>query len=100
MDRAVPRRGRVPDPMGRFIYLSGGPEHASGGTRGRPWRDPDDAAPQFREEVEAIFGLPPDAHSFAILPIGYPSGRFGPVGRKPLDEVAYQDRWGRAYSGR
>lgn len=53
----------------------------------------------FEKEVEAILGLPPDAHSYAILPIGYPSGRFGPVGRKPLDEVVYEDRWGRACSG-
>src|SRR3954454_18209520 len=31
----------------------------------------------FEKEVEAILGLPPDAHTYAILPIGYPLGRFG-----------------------
>jgi nitroreductase len=53
----------------------------------------------FEKEVEAILGLPPDAHSYAILPIGYPMGRFGPIGRKPLGEVVYEDRWGQAYGG-
>ncbi len=53
----------------------------------------------FEKEVEALLGLPPDAHSYAILPIGYPLGRFGPVGRKPLGEVVYLDRWGRPSPG-
>jgi hypothetical protein len=33
----------------------------------------------------------------ALLPIGYPMGRFGPVRRVPLADVVYDDRWGRAY---
>jgi nitroreductase len=52
----------------------------------------------FEREVEAILGLPSTAHTYAILPIGYPLGRFGPVGRKPLEEVVYGDRWGEPYS--
>ncbi len=52
----------------------------------------------FEQEVEAALGLPPDVHSYALLPIGYPMGRFGPVQRVPLSEVAYGDRWGRPYS--
>jgi nitroreductase len=51
----------------------------------------------FEKEVDAILGLPSDAHTYALLPIGYPLGRFGPVGRKPLDEVVYADRWGQPY---
>jgi nitroreductase len=49
-------------------------------------------------ETEAALGLPPDWHSYALLPIGYPVGRFGPVRRVPLEEVVYADRWGEAYS--
>lgn len=48
----------------------------------------------FGAEVEDILGLPPGVHSYAILPIGYPMGRFGPVRRRPLAEVVYFDRWG------
>ena len=52
----------------------------------------------FEKEVEALLGLPQDAHSYAILPIGYPLGRFGPVGRKPLGDVVYRDRWGQPFA--
>src|SRR5262249_55908844 len=36
---------------------------------------------QFDTEAEAALGLPPNVHSYALLPIGYPMGRFGPVRR-------------------
>jgi nitroreductase len=52
----------------------------------------------FEKEVEAALGLPPDVHSFALLPIGYPMGRFGPVRRISLAEVIYEDRWGQPLS--
>jgi nitroreductase len=51
----------------------------------------------FEKEAEAAMGLPDNVHSYAILPIGYPMGKFGPVRRAPLDSVVYQDRWGQAY---
>ena len=28
----------------------------------------------FEKEMEAEFGLPPNVHSYALLPIGYPDG--------------------------
>ena len=34
---------------------------------------------------------------YALLPIGYPLGRFGPVGRKPLEDAVYRDRWGEPF---
>ena len=52
----------------------------------------------FEKEVESALGLPADVHSYALLPIGYPIGRFGPVRRVPLAEVVYRDRWGQPYS--
>ena len=51
----------------------------------------------FGKEVDAILGLPADVHSYAILPIGWPMGKFGPLGRGPLSDVVYQDKWGQAY---
>lgn len=47
--------------------------------------------------VDAIFGLPEGVASFAILPIGYPMGKFGPVGRAPLEAFVHLDRWGQRY---
>ena len=52
---------------------------------------------RHEKEVEEILGLPPGVHSYAILPIGYPMGNFGPVRRGPLADVVFQDRWGEAY---
>ena len=51
----------------------------------------------YERETEAALGLPPGVHSYAILPIGYPLGRFGPVGRGPFWGIVYQDRWGQPY---
>ena len=49
---------------------------------------------QFEKEAEAARGLPPGVHSYALLPIGYPTGRFEPVRRVALSDVVYEDRWG------
>lgn len=49
------------------------------------------------KEAEAALGLPPGVHSYAILPIGYPMGTFGPVGRGPLADIVFQDKWGTPY---
>ena len=35
----------------------------------------------------------------AILPIGWPMGRFGPLGRGPLKDVVFQNQWGKPYPG-
>jgi nitroreductase len=51
----------------------------------------------FEKEAEAALGLPPNVHSYALLPIGYPMGRFGLVRRVPLADVIYGDRWGQPY---
>ena len=52
---------------------------------------------RHEKEVEEIMGLPPGVHSYAILPIGYPMGNFGPVRRGSLSDVVYLDKWGEKY---
>ena len=54
---------------------------------------------QYAQEVDAAMGIPDGFHSYAILPIGYPMGRFGSVARGPLSDVVYLDRWGNTYPG-
>jgi nitroreductase len=51
----------------------------------------------FQKEVDKALGLPEGVHSYAILPIGWPMGKFGPVKRAPLGDVVYQERWGQPY---
>ena len=53
----------------------------------------------FEKETEKALGLPDGVHSYAILPIGYPMGKFGPVKRGPLKNIVFQDRWGTPYEG-
>ncbi len=50
----------------------------------------------YQTECDAIFGLPTGVHSFAILPIGYPVGHFGPTRRGSLAGVVHGSRWGEA----
>jgi nitroreductase len=45
------------------------------------------------EEIKAILGIPDHVNTFALVPLGYPEDRFGPVRRQPVDEVTYLDRW-------
>ena len=51
----------------------------------------------FGADVDKILGLPDGVMSFAILPIGYPEGNFGPVGRGPIEDIVYKDQWGLGY---
>lgn len=51
----------------------------------------------YGKKVDAIFGLPENVMSFAILPLGYPEGRFGPVSRAPLATFAHAESWGRPF---
>ena len=52
----------------------------------------------FEKEAEAALGLPEGVHSYAIIPVGFPLGRFGPVRRAPLENVVYADKWGQAFA--
>ena len=51
----------------------------------------------YAKEAEAALGLPEGVHSYAILPIGWPMGKFGPVGRTNLEDVVFSERWGQPY---
>jgi nitroreductase len=52
---------------------------------------------QFEKETEAALGLPPGVHSYAILPVGYPMGKFGPTGRGKMSEFVYGDKYGEVW---
>lgn len=44
-------------------------------------------------EVDKILRLPEDAATFALIPIGYPMGKFGPTKRVSVSEVIGWDGW-------
>ena len=51
----------------------------------------------YEKEADQALGLPEGVRSWAILPIGWPLGKFGPIKRAPLADVVYQDKWGQPY---
>lgn len=52
----------------------------------------------YEKEVEHILGLPDGYHPYAIIPIGWPMGKFGPTRRAPLEDVIFLDKWGSSWS--
>jgi nitroreductase len=53
----------------------------------------------YEDEVRAILELPQDVHTFALMPIGYPVGKYGPLARRPVPEVSFAERWGNPWPG-
>jgi nitroreductase len=44
-------------------------------------------------EIKAILGIPKNVHTYALIPIGWPMGSFGPVRRRPVAQAIHHDRW-------
>ena len=47
----------------------------------------------FEGEIKERLGIPPEVETVALVPIGYPVGRFGPTSRAPVEDVTYWDGW-------
>ena len=48
----------------------------------------------FGDEIDARLGLPKDRPSCALLPIGWPIGRYGRPPRRPVDTCLHWERFG------
>jgi nitroreductase len=44
-------------------------------------------------EVKEVLGIPDDVNTWAMIPLGYPLGRWGEAKRLPVREVTYWDGW-------
>jgi nitroreductase len=44
-------------------------------------------------QLRAIIGLPASHRIQVTIPLGWPEGRFGPVARKPVEQVIHWDRF-------
>lgn len=51
------------------------------------------------DELKSVLGIPEEVATFALMPIGWPLDKFGPLSRRPLAEVAHADRWGTVWPG-
>ncbi len=48
----------------------------------------------FHAEIDAYLGLPPEQPSCAMLPIGWPLGKYGRPPRRSVDECLHWERFG------
>src|ERR1051325_3303262 len=53
----------------------------------------------YESEVRSVLGLPDNVFTFAMMPLGFPLDRYGPLSRRPVSEVAFADRWGERWPG-
>jgi nitroreductase len=47
----------------------------------------------LEHEWKRELGIPRDVHTYAVIPVGWPKGRFGPVTRRPAAQAIHWDRW-------
>lgn len=47
----------------------------------------------LEHEWKKELGIPREVDTFAVIPIGWPLGRFGPVTRRPANEVIHAEQW-------
>lgn len=44
-------------------------------------------------EVKELLGIPDTVETVALIPVGYPIGKYGPTTRRPVEEVLHLERW-------
>jgi nitroreductase len=44
-------------------------------------------------EVKELLGLPDNVETIALIPVGWPRGKYGPTTRRSVDEVLHLERW-------
>jgi nitroreductase len=49
---------------------------------------------RYEAEIKVLLGIPNGFDTYALVPIGYPRDKFGPLRRRPVEEVTYLDAWG------
>jgi nitroreductase len=53
---------------------------------------------QREAEVKALLGIPAEWGTCAAIPLGYPLRKgHGPISRRPVEKLAFADRWGTEY---
>jgi nitroreductase len=45
------------------------------------------------DRVREVCDIPADVNTWAMIPVGYPTGRWGEAARRPVGEVTYWDTW-------
>ena len=48
----------------------------------------------YERAIKAELGIPDEIETVALIPIGWPQGKFGPTTRAPIETLTYWDTWG------
>ncbi len=46
------------------------------------------------KEVKELLGIPEQVETMALIPVGWPKGKFGAPERMPVEKVVYWEQWG------
>lgn len=49
------------------------------------------------EDIKQVLDIPAEVTTIALIPLGYPQGRWGRPKRRAQSEVTYWDRWGKRF---
>lgn len=52
-----------------------------------------------QDAVRDLLSIPAEVETAALIPLGYPAGRWAVAQRRPLSDVAFNDRWGQPFAG-
>jgi len=50
------------------------------------------------DDVKQLLGIPEDRSTMAMIPVGWPKGKFGEASRLPVEKVTYWESWGDTHS--
>lgn len=53
---------------------------------------------EHEAEVKELLGIPEGVDTMALIPVGWPQGKFGPPPRLPVEQFTYWERWGEVRS--
>lgn len=48
----------------------------------------------YERAIKTKLGIPAEIDTVALIPIGWPAGKFGPTTRAPIETLTYWDTWG------
>lgn len=48
----------------------------------------------YQNQIRELLGIPESVETAALIPVGWPKGKFGSGFRKPVEDVTYWESWG------
>jgi nitroreductase len=53
---------------------------------------------EHEKDAKALLGIPEGVETMALIPLGWPAGKFGGGPRMPVETVTFWDTWGATVS--